>query len=128
MSDSIDYEESSGNVFADLDLPDPEIRLAKAKLARQIARVIAERGWKQSEAAEALGLHQPEVSNIVRGRLRDFSLDRLMTVLNRAGQDVAIVVHLNREPARRGRLDVRSDDDQVAASASRSRLNAPGLG
>jgi predicted XRE-type DNA-binding protein len=128
MSDSIDYEESSGNVFADLDLPDPEIRLAKAKLARQIARVIAERGWKQSEAAEALGLHQPEVSNIVRGRLRDFSLDRLMTVLNRAGQDVAIVVHLNREPARRGRLDVRSDDDQVAASASRSRLNATGLG
>src|SRR5690349_12648734 len=117
MSDSIDYEESSGNVFADLGLPDPEIRLAKAKLARQIAHVIAERGWKQTDAAEALGLHQPEVSNIVRGRLRDFSLDRLMTVLNRAGQDVAIVVHLNREPARRGRLDVRSDDEQISAAA-----------
>jgi predicted XRE-type DNA-binding protein len=85
MSNASGYEESSGNVFADLDLPDPEIRLAKAKLARQIARIIDERGWKQTEAAEALGLHQPEVFNIVRGRLRDFSLDQLTAALTRAG-------------------------------------------
>ncbi len=82
-------EESSGNIFADLELPDPEIRLAKAKLARQIAQVIAERGWQQTEAAESLGLHQSEVVNILRGRLRAFSLDRLMAMLNRADQNVA---------------------------------------
>jgi predicted XRE-type DNA-binding protein len=117
MSDDIEYEESSGNVFADLGLPDPEIRLAKAKLAHPIAKIIAKRGWKQIEAAEALGLHQPEVSNLVRGRLTDFSLERLMAVLTRAGHDVAIVVHPNREPSRPGRLDVRNEDDGAIAAS-----------
>jgi predicted XRE-type DNA-binding protein len=85
MGDDIDYEESSGNVFADLGLPDPEIRLAKAKLAHQIARIIDEHGWNKAEAAEALGRHQPEVSNLVRGRVRALTLDRLIALLDRAG-------------------------------------------
>jgi predicted XRE-type DNA-binding protein len=112
MSDDIDLEESSGNVFADLDLPDPDVRLAKAKLVRQIANIIGERGWPPIEAARALGLHQSDVSSLARGRLRDFSLERLMTVLTRAGQDVATVVRSTREPNRRGWLDVRNDEDQ----------------
>jgi predicted XRE-type DNA-binding protein len=85
-------EKSSGNVFADLGLPQPEDRVAKAELARRISEIVAERGLTQLEAAGLLGIDQPKISALVRGRLGGFSLERLMRFLNLLGRDVQIVV------------------------------------
>src|SRR5579864_4265118 len=68
----------SGNVFADTRLPNPEELQAKALISIRIEQLIKLRGMTQSEAANLMGIAQPEVSLIVRGRLRGFTLDRLM--------------------------------------------------
>ena len=81
---------SSGNIFADLGLPNPEERLLKAQLAIQIETFIEEKGWTQAEAAEVINLTQPQVSNLLRGRLTGFSVDRLLTILIRLGHDVEV--------------------------------------
>jgi predicted XRE-type DNA-binding protein len=78
----------SGNVFADLEFPDPGLAQAKAELALQIHETIRRRGWTQTKAAAVMGIDQPKVSAIVRGRLSDFSLDRLVTCLGRLGRTV----------------------------------------
>ena len=83
---------SSGNVFADLDLPDAEDLLAKANLALHIRRTIKARKLTQVQAAGLLGLDQPKVSSIINGRLEGFSTDRLMRFLNDLGCDVKISV------------------------------------
>ncbi|HEV7374772.1 MAG TPA: helix-turn-helix transcriptional regulator [Pyrinomonadaceae bacterium] len=81
---------SSGNVFADLELPDADERMLKAQLAVQIRRFIEEKGWTQTEAAEAVCLDQPKVSYLLRGRLAGFSVDRLLSILNRLGHSVEV--------------------------------------
>jgi predicted XRE-type DNA-binding protein len=78
-------QESSGNVFADLGLPNPEERLYKAELAHQICQAIAARGLTQTKAAEILGLDQPKVSSLKQGKLKGFSADRLLRFLNKLG-------------------------------------------
>src|SRR6266498_1555281 len=83
---------SSGNVFADLGLPDPEEHLIKADLSLHIRDEIRNRGWKQAHAAKALGCTQAEVSDVCRGRLRRFSTERLMRFLRRLGLEVVIDV------------------------------------
>jgi predicted XRE-type DNA-binding protein len=88
----IAYEISSGNVFADLGLPNPEERLAKAQLASEINRAIAERGLNQSQAAKLLGISQPKVSALSTGKLAGFSIDRLFKLLNLLGQYIVITV------------------------------------
>jgi predicted XRE-type DNA-binding protein len=93
----LEYEVGSGNVFADLGLPDAAERLAKAKLALQIATLIEGEGLNQTEAADRLGIDQPKVSNLLRGRLRGFSTDRLMAFLNALDRDVIITIR----PARK---------------------------
>jgi predicted XRE-type DNA-binding protein len=86
------HEVGSGNVFADLGLPDaPELQ-AKADLAYEISQTIDQRGLTQVEAAEILGVDQPKVSALVRGRLDGFSMERLSRFLNALGKDVEIVV------------------------------------
>jgi predicted XRE-type DNA-binding protein len=79
-------------VFADLGLPAPEEALAKSELARRISRLIEARGLTQAQAARLLGIDQPKVSSLKRGRLAGFSLERLMRFLVLLGQDVKIVV------------------------------------
>ena len=88
----ITIEVGSGNVFADLGFPQPEIALAKAKLVQRIRDVIAQRKLTQAEAAALLGLDQPKVSALVRGRVAGYSLDRLFKFLNLHGQRVEISV------------------------------------
>jgi len=83
---------SSGNVFADLGFADPELELAKADLAIQIARIIEDRRWTQVQAAARLGIDQPKVSKLVRGHLGGFTLDRLVRLLGRLDQEVTITV------------------------------------
>lgn len=87
----------SGNVFADLGLPNPEVRLAKAGLASAIQDVIELRALTQTEAARIMGVNQPKVSKIIRGRLSEFSTERLLNYLVRLGTDVDIVIH-KKEP------------------------------
>lgn len=77
--------ESSGNVFADLGLPDADELLLKAKLATAVTDLIREKGWSQRKAAGALGLTQPEVCAILNGKLRGFSLARLSRSLKALG-------------------------------------------
>jgi predicted XRE-type DNA-binding protein len=87
-----DYEVSSGNVFADLELPNPEEYLLKAKLVSLINDVIDERGWTQKEAAQHLGLKQPNISDLKRGELDHFSVERLLYLLGKLTHCVSITV------------------------------------
>ena len=91
-SEEIPVIPSSGNVFADLDLPEPEELLAKAELVRQIGAAIDERGLTQAEAAQLIGVDQPKVSALLNGRLSGFSMDRLVHFLIALDRDVQIVV------------------------------------
>lgn len=90
-------EESSGNVFADLDLPNPEQELLKARLTLQIYRVIKSRKLTQVKAGKLLGIPQPHVSDLLRGRARAFSVERLMEFLTALGHDVEIRVTRTRK-------------------------------
>jgi predicted XRE-type DNA-binding protein len=83
---------STGNVFADLDVPNPDEALARAELANHLCELIGQRKWTQAEAAAALGIDQPKVSALIRGRLAGFSTDRLIRFLNVLGQRVETVV------------------------------------
>ena len=90
--DDFRIEEGSGNVFADLGLPDAEERLTKADLAMQIAAAIRKRRMTQAKVAAMLGIDQPKVSRLLRGQLSGFSTERLIHFLTLLGQDVTIVV------------------------------------
>lgn len=84
------------NIFADMGLPDPEEAYAKAQLAHAIRREIIARGLSQREAALIASVKQPQISDITRGRLTGFSMDRLTAILNRFDQDVDITIHPKR--------------------------------
>jgi predicted XRE-type DNA-binding protein len=84
--------ESTGNVFADLGLPNSEEELLKARLIWQISDTIGAQRLKQTEAAKLLGLKQPDVSGLLHGKTNGFSVDRLLRLLNRLGKDVKITV------------------------------------
>jgi predicted XRE-type DNA-binding protein len=83
---------SSGNIFADMGLPNPEERLLKAKLARLVNRALEGKGWTQTEAAKVLGITQPDVSDLSRGRLKNFSVERLLQFLSRLERRVTITI------------------------------------
>jgi predicted XRE-type DNA-binding protein len=89
--------QGSGNVFADLGLPNPDQELMKARLTLQIARIIKDRGLTQAEAAMILGIQQPHVSALARNRAGSFSVGRLMEFLTALGQDVEVVVKPTRK-------------------------------
>ena len=74
----------SGNVFADLGLPNPEQELLKAQLTLQIYRIVKARELTQAQAGAVLGIKQPHVSALMRNRAGNFSVGRLMEFLNRA--------------------------------------------
>lgn len=95
----LECTKSSGNVFADLGIPNPEKHLAKAELAYQISNIIKKRRLKQVEAAQILDVDQPKISALNCGRLEDFSIERLIEFLNKLDRDVEIVVKL--KPTRR---------------------------
>jgi predicted XRE-type DNA-binding protein len=91
-SEEIEYEESSGNVFADLGLSNPEEALAKSQLAWEISRIIKRKKLTQAKAAKLLKIDQSKVSLLLRGYLKSFSLERLFRFLNDLGQDVFIKI------------------------------------
>ncbi len=88
----IKVEHGSGNVFADLGLPDAEELLAKAELAIVISHIIQDNGWTQRYAAAKLGVAPPDVSDLMRGKFFRFSQERLERFLNKLDYDVHIQV------------------------------------
>jgi len=92
MRSKSDHVFSAGNVFADIGLPKAEEMLAKAELAHRIAVILEQRRLTQAQAAEILGIDQPKISALRRGRLSGFSLGRLLRFLILLGSDVRIVV------------------------------------
>lgn len=99
------YTISSGNVFADLGIAEPEEARVKAELARQLGDIIRERRLTQARAAELLGIDQPKVSALLRGRLSGFSTERLFKFLNALDRDVQIVI--TAKPRARARAGIR---------------------
>lgn len=101
---TIEVEASSGNVFADLSLPNAEQELLKAGLTLQIFKVLKTRKLTQAQAGKLLGIPQPHVSDLLNGRARAFSAERLMEFLAALGHDVEVRV----TPTRRvhGRVSV----------------------
>jgi predicted XRE-type DNA-binding protein len=87
----------SGNVFADLGLPNPEQELLKARLTLEIYKIVKERGLAQARAGEILGIKQPHVLALMRNRAGNFSVGRLMEFLTALGRDVEITVKPTRK-------------------------------
>ena len=99
-------ERSSGNVFADLGLPDAAALLAKSELVSRICDIIAKRGLTQAQAAKILRINQPKVSALMRGHLDGFSSDRLFRFLNALGNDIEIAVKPRIRSSRRPSIRV----------------------
>jgi len=105
--DDVRIEPGSANVFADLGRPDAETHLLKAELVTRIDQIIRERRLTQARAAELLGISQPDVSRLLRGNFRDYSVERLLRLMTILGRDVEIVIRKSR--ARRpGRLSIEA--------------------
>ena len=85
-------EAGSGNVFADLGLADADAHIVKAELVTRIDAIVRQRGITQAEAARLLGLSQPDVSRLLRGDFREYSLERLLRLLTALGRDIDIVI------------------------------------
>lgn len=105
--DKVKITRSSGNIFADLNLPEADVQLLKADLVTRIDAIIRQRRLTQLKAAKVLGLSQPDVSRLLRGNFREYSVDRLLRLLTALGRDVEIVI---RKPGsrRRGRLSIEA--------------------
>jgi predicted XRE-type DNA-binding protein len=98
MSDKKRFKAGSGNVFKDIGVPNAEEHMVKAQLVLKIDTILKKRGLKQVEAADLFGVRQPDVSKMLRGDFRQFSVERLLRFLVALDQDVEIVVkpHRNR--------------------------------
>jgi predicted XRE-type DNA-binding protein len=90
----------SGNIFADLNLPDAETHFLKAQIVSEIYRLINERRLTQVQAGRRMGISQPEASRMLKGNFREYSIDRLMEFLTTFDRDVEIVVRPHKKPAK----------------------------
>jgi predicted XRE-type DNA-binding protein len=91
-----DYEIGGRNVFEDIGIPNAEEHLVKAQLVFKIDTIMKKRSMKQREAADLFGVRQPDISKMLRGEFRQFSVERLLRFLVKLDQDVEIVVRPRR--------------------------------
>ena len=98
LIDGIEVQRSSGNVFADLELPDAEKLKIKTGLVVEIRKAMRRLGLTQQEAAKRMGITQPKVSDMMRGDFSNLSERTLMDCLNRLGYDIEIKVKPTSEP------------------------------
>ncbi len=104
---AVRVERGSGNVFADLGRRDAEEHVLKAQLVSRIDDIVVARKLTQAQAARLLGISQPDVSRLVRGHFREYSLERLLRLLTALDRDVDIVIRRKPAASRRpGRLHV----------------------
>jgi predicted XRE-type DNA-binding protein len=101
---TVEAEASSGNIFADLELPDAEQRLLKSSIVVELHRLIKERGLTQTAAAKMLGITQPDLSKILRGQFDGYSTERLMKMLTVFEQDIEIVMRPHCKAGEPGRI------------------------
>jgi predicted XRE-type DNA-binding protein len=88
-------EASSGNVFADLGLPNPEELLVKSTLAITVKQLIEEKGWTERETSQCAGIDRLQLSKLMRGKLSDYSSERLFAILNQLGHSVEVRISAN---------------------------------
>jgi predicted XRE-type DNA-binding protein len=93
----VHVEESRGNIFADLGLPNTERELLKAQLTLRIYKTIKQRGLTQTQAGKILGIKQPHVSELMRNRSGSFSVERLIDFLTAFDQDVEFTIGSKRK-------------------------------
>ena len=101
-----DVEVGSTNVYADLGLPAAEEMQVKAILAAKIAEIIKHRHLTQVQAAQILGMPQPKLSGMLRGKFRGISEAKMLDCMNRPGRDVEIVVRKSSRSRATGRISV----------------------
>jgi predicted XRE-type DNA-binding protein len=97
-------EAGSGNIFADLGLPQVAGHLLKAEIVSEIFRLVKERRLNQTEAGRLMGITQPEVSRLLKGHFREYSVDRLMSLLTNFDRDVEIVVRPHKRRGKAGKI------------------------
>lgn len=102
----IDFEESTGNVYADLGHDNADEMLVKAQLATKVGEIIKARRWTQQKAADVLGMSQPKLSKMLRGQFRGISEAKMLDCLAKLGRDVQIVVGPARRSTSTGRVAV----------------------
>lgn len=98
MINSVEIEMGSGNVFADVGLPDPDKLKIKSGLVIEITKAVRKLGLSQDEAGRRMGLPQPKVSGLFRGDFANVSERKLMDCLNRLGYDIEIKVKPAKAP------------------------------
>ena len=91
--EKIEYEVSSGNIFRDLEIPHPEEHLAKCHLVFIIEDIITKRRLRRGKAAKILGIRKSELSDLLNGLFRDFSMNDLLSMLEKLNHEIEIVVH-----------------------------------
>jgi len=101
MNDTKDFpiEQGTENVYSDLGYPDAADMLVKAELAREISQILMDRKLTQQQASNILGMPQPKLSEMLRGKFRGISQAKMIECLNRLGRDVDIVVRKTRRQA-----------------------------
>jgi predicted XRE-type DNA-binding protein len=104
MKRKTDITAGSGNIFADLNLPDAETHFLKAQIVSEIYRLTKERKLTQVRAGKRMGISQPEVSRMFKGHFREYSIDRLMEFLTLFDRDVDIVVKPHKKAGKSGRI------------------------
>ena len=107
MTRKAKIEMGSGNIFADLGLPDAETHFLKAQIVSEIYRLTHKRKLTQAQAGTCMGISQPEVSRLFKGNFREYSVDRLMGFLTAFDRDVEIVVRPHKKAGKGGRITFR---------------------
>jgi predicted XRE-type DNA-binding protein len=102
------HTKGSGNIFADLGLPNAEEHQLKATLLLQIKRLIAERELTQTEAAKLIKMKQPDLSKLLRGHFKFVSVEKLMLMLTAFDQDVEITIKPHRKRGEVGRITFKT--------------------
>jgi predicted XRE-type DNA-binding protein len=109
MSKLPEYVVSSGNVFADLGLPNADELLLKAQIVTEISRLMKLKKLTQAQASTLTGVVQPDLSNLLRGKFRGFSVERLLVMLTAFGRDVEVVVKPAAKSKKAGGIKFRSE-------------------
>jgi predicted XRE-type DNA-binding protein len=104
MARKIKVTMGSGNIFADLGLPDADTHFLKAQIVSEIYRIAAGRKLTQAQIGKRLGITQPEISRMFKGHFREYSIERLMEFLTSFDRDVEIVVRPHKKSGKAGRI------------------------
>ena len=104
MSRKVKVEVGSGNIFADLGLPDSDTHFLKAQIVSEIYRLTTAKKLTQTQTGKRIGISQPEVSRMFKGHFREYSVERLMEFLTSFDRDVEIVVRPHKKAGKPGRI------------------------